>query len=329
MIEMNNCVDIVRPFVEDMSKRPELRYQVIGGTGSAALALTSTLIVPEEGLVIAQPGLHVDRYRKDGNLRDLDLLVLSSQQPVIDAVEAKAHNWIGKGLEISVFGMHPMSALRHRQEHPLRGTAVSWLSDRYVEESGGNITALKKGLYPLAVDVDLATLESFHLQVGNDPVLTPIPHPGTTLLNYLTRSISGLRPKDTEKILGTEDVQGLARTVLAIPGMKEWIFECPGKELVRFAAILHGMRQGIRHQDALVLDKTVAIEPVDPRTVRWAPEFLDKRGDYKPSARMSAVMTAARLKSRGLHFLESREKMGPPFKRGVEHVIQNLLKTNQ
>lgn len=328
---MRNCVDIVRPFVAEMAEQhPDLSYQVIGGTGSAALALAETLVLPRDVLVAAPENLFVPQFRdkKQRNKRDLDLLVLSSHEPTREAVETTARETIHRDLKLSVFGLKSAAALRHAHEHPILPDVFSWVSDRYVEESGGTVTELWKGLYPFAVPVDTETLETWYLQVGKQAVLTPIPHPGATLLNYLTRSVSGIRPKDMEKLLGTKDQQGIAETVLQTPGMKEWLFDGPGKNLVHLARVLHGLRQPYDNQQPLVLTDRISLTPVHPKTLPFDPAFMFATESAELGFGPANHLSVARAKSRVVHAYEKNEKLVAVWQQFVEPLIGKVLHNN-
>lgn len=329
---MRNCVDIVRPFIAEMAEHhPEIEFQVVGGTGSAALALADTFILPADGIVETPSGLNVPQFRdeKRRNKRDLDLLVLTTSATAVEQITAVAGSIIGKDLKKSVFELKPASVLRHQQGHPFVPNMKSFLSDRYVEEVDGQVTELWKGLYPFLVSVDVATLETYHLHVDGDDVLTPIPHPGSTLLNYLTRSISGIRPKDEEKLLGTRDKKGIAEVVLGDPELKQWVLDGPGKNLFYLARVLHGLRQPVDNQKPLRLTDDVSLDPINPRTLPFDSRvfvFATELADLPAGS--ARALRMAQMKSRVVHKGESNKSVVNTWQKFMEGIIGKIIHNN-
>jgi hypothetical protein len=199
------------------------------------------------------------------------------------------------------------------------------LSDRYVEESGGEIRRLQRALFPFAVEVDPESLVTWRLQVGKEALTTPIPHPGATLLNYLTRSVSGLRPKDAGKVIGTPEQPGLAPRILAVPGMKEWLFDGPGRSTLHFAAVLHGLRQPRNDQQPLRLADGVLLTPVHPDTLDHDEAFMYMTPKHTPLEQGGASLQAAKIKARGLHAAERNERIVDLWQRFMENFIGPIL----
>jgi hypothetical protein len=260
---------------------------------------------------IALPGdvdlTTIGQYRPDGNKRDVDILALTTDKASIRSIEQAAKRTIGDELELSVFGMHRLARLRQQQAHPLRTLGRIWLADRYVTEEAGEITALTKALYPFAVDVPLETLETWQLTVGNgDPM--PVPHPGTVILNYLTRSVSGLRPKDAAK------VDALTANVLSkAPELAAWIQDGPGHSQIELARILQTLRRGFGAEPLIVGDK-ITVTPYSLRELARHPGQLEGR---RP-ALAAVARFVSRAKARGLHSIESQRRVVTFFQRYVE-----------
>ena len=236
-----NCVDIVRPFVAELANRGITNVQVMGGVGSVALAHEATIIVPDERRVIAPDKLELPNYR--GNriktLRDLDALVKSTDQAEVDAAQSVGEDVIGKRLQMSFFGFRPMAQFEGDARNPLMASAKRFVGDRYVLEEDGEIIAAKKALFPFAVDIPEETVETWHLSVGeHDPHPTPIPHPATTIANYITRSVSGLRRKDSDKIGRVAD-----NVFAKAPEMRDWLLDGPGRSQIELAQAISSIKR--------------------------------------------------------------------------------------
>ena len=332
MTEFKNCVDIVNPFVETMqTDHANVPYQIVGGTGSAALALAETQILVADGAVVAPADLHVPQFRdkRGRNKRDVDVLVLTTRQDHVEKVKGTLEETVGKKLKKSVFELKPASALRHAQEHPFVPNLRSFLSDRYVEMSGGRVLQQWKGLFPFMIEVDPASLETFHLHIEGNDTVTPIPHPGATLLNYLTRSVSGLRPKDMDKVLGTKDKKGMAEVVFGNPELKEWVLDGPGRNLFYLAQVLHGLRQPLDNQQPLRLAEGVVLRPIDPSTLPYDSRvFMFPTEGQEASVRGATALEIARTKSRVLHCGESKPFLVDNWQRFMETVVARIIHNN-
>ncbi|HYH36563.1 MAG TPA: hypothetical protein VD706_03625, partial [Candidatus Saccharimonadales bacterium] len=215
---VKNCVEIVKPFRDDLERAGLLdEVQFIGGIGSAALADEATVIRPEEGIVVAPEGLHLPSRRDDGNKRDMDVLVLSTDRGRIDEVEGMAEEAVGDQLEISVFGLKDGTHVEKQLRHPVFGWKAlkTFTGDRYVSEFAGE-TFMEKVLFPFAVPIPAESMDSGRLEV--DGVWLPIATPPGALMNYVTRSVSGIRAKDADKL------ERMASNVFGqVPDYVDWV----------------------------------------------------------------------------------------------------------
>lgn len=309
---MKNCVDIIRPFNEAIGGREDV--QLIGGIGSAALTHPETVIVPEEKRVIAPYDLYLPQYRPDGNLRDFDALVLSYKKEKVAEVEELSEEIMGDELELSLFGLKPIVQLARMKLHPYREGLKQFLSDRYVlEEEDAGVEVAVKALFPFSVGMNLETLETWRLYIGErDPFPAPIPHPGTVVLNYLTRSISGLRPKDADKVSTIADA-----LFKQAPDMRDWLMDGPGYEQVELARVL----QKLSRKGSLAVGSTLEITPV-PESLREHSAFM--LSDAAP-ATQAAVLLASYAKARGLRTFESQEKIVTIWQRLGEKRVKKTI----
>jgi len=237
-----NCIDIIAPFRDEMDRHGMPEIQIMGGIGSAALVHPGTEINLEEQSVVTSAdflgdktvqGLLAPIRPEDGTRRDLDMLVLSSYDSDVELVESMAELTVDGTLDNSVFGLHKAAELKEQIANPFGWRAFkTFLSDRY-EWSDGR---MKKSLFPFAVPVDREVFDTWRLEVGDQAF--PITNPATMVLNYLTRSISGLRPKDADK------VDRMARHVFGKePELAEWTVDGPGQSHMELAGILQTLRR--------------------------------------------------------------------------------------
>jgi hypothetical protein len=303
-----NCIDIVRPFVAELDgNTPPL--QIVGGVGSYVLQQEGVEIRPDERLIIAPPGMKRDgigQFRGDGNKRDFDVLVLSTAKAEKKVVEELAEDTIGKDLKLSVFGLHTVAQLRKQPGHSALNLARRWVSDRYVKDEGGLITEAWKALFPYAVRMDLDSLETWHTIIGSEKPI-PCPHPGAVVMNYGTRSVSGLRPKDENK------VHKLARNIFkAEPLILDWIIDGPGSSQVELARILHTAREPEPARELLIGGKL----PILPYRVADLATHAAMMLEDPEEARDAAEIT--RFKASKLHWAESNERLVTLYQRYLE-----------
>lgn len=206
----------------------------MGGVGTSALADPRTIIDAEQKYVIAPVDFFLPVTRPDGNRRDVDVLVKTTDPARIAEVREAVSLTVEPYLEASVFGIRPEHALQRQTRNPFGFAAVkTFLSDRYAL----NDQVIVKSLYPFAVPIDPESLENWKLVVGNDTTEYPIPHPGSTLANYTNRSITGLRPKDAVK------VHAMAANInKQTPEVREWLMDGPGRSQLELSAVLRSLR---------------------------------------------------------------------------------------
>jgi len=165
---------------------PDTRWYVVGGLATAALRHPQTVIHPE-GVIEATR--HADTFvtRPNGTLRDVDILVDDVLAPeIMQHAKRVAEEVVDGRLEVSLFGFD--DAVKHA------GDKLSFLSRRVRDANGQRYHQLG----PVRQPVPSESYEPWKLVLPNKtevPVLHPVGH----LLAYRSRSISGLRPKDTQK----------------------------------------------------------------------------------------------------------------------------------
>lgn len=322
-----NCIEIVAPFSERLHDDHALApVQLMGGIASAALQHEGTTISLKDRTIVTSPGFLEDpatqqalsAMRPNGTLRDMDALVLSSDPMQIAAVEATARQTIGDQLEISVFGLHTVGELYRQIEQPFGVSALkTFLSDRYVGGEGG---LMYKALFPFAATLPEEALETYSLEVGKD--VFPVANPAAAIMNYWTRSISGLRAKDADK------VQQLAGEVFAkAPELVDWIVDGPGQSQMELAAILHTLRFSNSGQAKreLTLGGAPGIR-LRAGSVRALAEHESFMLPNHGSNVQDAVLALAAIKSRGLGVPESNPLVVKLYQRHVERHMGAITK---
>lgn len=313
-----NCIEIIEPFAQKVAEFPEIEVQLIGGVGSAALAHPGLQIDFENKIITAPTDLHLPQFRGDGNKRDLDVLVMSADKHEVAEVEEFAEQVIGDELEISVFGLKEVSQLEVQKKHPFGLSAMkTFLSDRYVTGIGDGTKAYK-ALFPFQVAFSPSAMETWNLQVGE--ATFPIPHPGMSIANYYTRSISGLRPKDAEK------VELMAGNVFAqSPETLKWLTEGDGTPFLDLANILHSLREPEEGGAELSIGGRIVISPENYRELAHNGAFAL---DGVSSRVANATLAIARAKSRALHALEVNPQLVTMWQRFGEQKAGFFIKNN-
>lgn len=314
---MKSCIEISEPYFEALQQRQNDRVQIMGGVGSAALVDPDLYIDDATQTLIPLADIDLPQFRPGGSKRDLDVLVLSTDQDVIDHEEALAKELIGNELDLSFFGLLKTNALHQQASRPVLSTGRTFLADRYVGSTqAGGIVEARKALYPFSVAVDPAAFETWHLQYNG--LAVPIPHPGTSILNYLTRSISGLRTKDAAKVIEiTDNILGKS------PEIKDWIVDGPGQGMLHFARILYTLREPRNNPKPLDVGEHLTITPASAEELEAATNpLLHGLSDRQ----RRAYVAIARLKARTLHKAESNQALVDFFQNRLERRVDGIVK---
>ncbi len=308
-----NSLEVIRPFVDRIQSQPDV--QIMGGLGSAALASPNVAISYDAKEVRVPAGFNLSVLREDKTLRDVDVLVLSSDAARIAEVDVELEETVGAGLERSVFGIRPKEALAAQIENPLGFRAFrTFVSDRY--DLGNN--DLVKALYPFMVPIHPESLETWNLYIGDEQPI-PIPHPGTTIANYTNRSISGIRPKDVSK------VANVAHNVFTkAPELREWLIDGAGASQLELSALV-----------ASLLKDRQAIEGVlkDIELPKYTQAELMEHAAFIPrdltSTRVKQqIIATAAFKAEGLHFFESNKHVVSAWQKYAEKRATAIVKNS-
>ena len=316
------CGPAIDRVVRALQGRADLPpIQIIGGNGSAALSDERTVIDLEAGIIEAPASCDLPRFRPNGTLRDLDALVLSTDRGEIERVTALADEVAAGELAVSMFGLKTEADLARQRAQPLRSAARVFLGDRYItvdRDVRGALVAVDgfKALYPFQAALTLECLETFQLSVGGGEA-APTAHPGATILNYLTRSISGVRAKDLDK------VRAMTENVLTrYPAVREWLLDGPGRHQFELARLLHSVGRHRRQPGGLELGGRIRLSPYTPTELRRHPGFM---AADRGAGTQRAVIALSRLKATALTGFESNPTVVTLWQRHVETRVRRII----
>lgn len=313
-----NSIDIIEPYVNAVTEAHMPPVQLLGGVGSVALTETATTVDTEGRTLYAPADLYLAQYRPEGTLRDIETLVLSADPSDSAAVQACAEQHIGDDLVVETFAVKDASRIEDLVTKPFgMGAVMTFVSDRYTDPLDAD-AGMTKSLFPFEATIDPALLEPWKLHVEGRDVTIPVPPVGTVVLNYLTRSISGARPKDAEKL------QKMAGAIFGkAPDTVEWIIDGPGREQFELARVLHTLREPKRRPRTLTIGDKLELRALDYDALREHPAFLLRDEDETTQLK---ALRLARMKARLLHTAEARLSfLVGPFQKYVEPRIKTIL----
>jgi hypothetical protein len=223
-------------------------------------------------------------------------------------------------LKVSIFGLKTVADLERQRRRPLRSTAMVFLGDRYVttsHDATGEIVRADgyKALYPFRASITADTLATFHLTTGDR--LVPTTHPGATILNYLTRSISGLRAKDAAKLGHLSD-----KVLSRYPDVREWIHDGPGCETLDLARVLHTLREPARNPQTLLLGDHLRIAPYRLAELVDHPGFM---ASHLAGRSQRAVLQMAHVKSRLVGRVEAKPTFVTFWQKHIEDRLRRII----
>lgn len=312
--KQKNTLEIIRPFATEASLRGDV--QIMGGVGMAALLHENVAINEEQKTVWVPDDLFLASEREDGTKRDIDVLVLSSDDDQVHAVDASLALHIGDALERSVFGIRPNQALLEQYAKPLGGRALrTFLSDRY-EAEAVQTGQYVKSLTPFSAPIEEGFLDTWGLYIGQNESPIPIPHPGAAIANYTNRSISGVRPRDAAKIHTATD------TVLAkAPFIEEWLREGPGQSQIELGKLIASLR--LRGEKDLQISDSFSLATYAPEELREHDYFTAK--NERLCVQRKALCVAA-IKSVALHLFENNQGVVKFWRQYGESRTQSIVK---
>ena len=177
---------LVERGVHSIMEDRKVPYNVVGGLGLHAVTNAAKLDWGNR-VVYLPNGVDLPRLRKNGTVRDLDTLVQSTDKTVVKSCRQEITDAIGDKLVVSAFGLNPYEKNR-------RGI-FDFVGDRYVDDEG----RLYWRLGGIETEIPPASLDQWLVKRDGETVCA-ILNPIAQLGAYGCRSITGWRPKDTEKV---------------------------------------------------------------------------------------------------------------------------------
>lgn len=192
----------ILPIVENVLRDrvpKHIPFFVLGGIMTAALRDERTIIDFDEKHVTAPKDVAIPTRRKNGTRRDIDILIADVlAKDIGKGIASDVTEAIDNELDVSVFGLDDHEEVQ--QKSRITRQATEWLSRRTIDENGVH----RYELFPLAQAVESASYEPWILSYNSDSQGVSVLHPVGHALAYRMRSISGVRPKDKQKLADME-----------------------------------------------------------------------------------------------------------------------------
>ncbi len=230
-----NCFDLIEDLDEVMRSELPLNvtYMVLGGIATGALTSYQTEIDFGSKYIYSTYDGSIPVYKPNGSARDIDILI-ADVLPINKAklIKSTVDELIDHRMPVSVFGLDVHNPTITRSSARTLN-AKEWLSKRTIDNNHN----LRLELYPAIVDLNQKILEPWTLVTPKGDKLN-VMHPGAHLLNYATRSISGIRHKDKQKLALA------AKNILSYSEINDELDGGNLTELVSFAVTIDKMRAG-------------------------------------------------------------------------------------
>lgn len=184
-------------------------YACVGGVVTSALLEPSTVIDVEKQRIIVDPGFAVSGVRPDGTIRDIDLIVFTTDKEEVGNYSQQLRRQLA--VAVGEEGVVPeVSAAGYETS---RLDTEPWL--QFVSQ----FVLLDKRVYlklgHVVQEIPRSSQEDTWELVWGDSAFLVL-HPLAHLCSYLTRSVTGVRPKDSK------NVQLLRLRLLTIFPLEEW-----------------------------------------------------------------------------------------------------------
>ena len=192
LIAMHTYTNIydVLPDAHDVFVDHSVQYRMLGGTAIQA-TLQAVSIEPESRIIVPHPGLRLSTTRENGTLRDVDYLVMTTDEQKIKSISSALTKEIGSKAIVSVFGIQPHAQLLQQQ---WKRRILDFTSERSIDDAGNMYYSCN----PVMQQVNPRSYEPWHIQLPNGSIV-PTLSPEALKAAYYIRSIGGLRPRDKKK----------------------------------------------------------------------------------------------------------------------------------
>lgn len=223
--QSENCYDIARGLDRRLRDIGVEKYFVAGGMAAEALRDEDTKFDIENRQIIAGVDLDLPSIRHDGTRRDLDILILTEYKGLLNEAKTEVEKLVKDKLEVSVFGISAHEQYASPRQQLVRNF-TEFLSERTIDSHG----AIRYVLGPIEVVTNPASFEPWQLVLPDGEAMQ-VMHPVGQMLCYAMRSISGIRPKDRDKLSEIADV------LLDVPEFRDAAINGEFKEWMEFIVL--------------------------------------------------------------------------------------------
>lgn len=185
MSETKNVYSILQE--KNFNETAGEHHRVLGGIAAHAILGSKRIDYTSQSIFIPRD-IHLNNYRENGTLRDIDILHIGSQQDLV-AAKKRIEQTLDGRLVSSVFPLIP-EGNRWSLQRLFLTERVLDNQRNYSLRLGRIVTRIPKSTY---------NGWSVHYEDNNDALFQTI-SPVSILGGYTVRSITGIRPKDQEKV---------------------------------------------------------------------------------------------------------------------------------
>lgn len=169
-----------------------VQYRMLGGTALKAMTSMQSVDANTKEIVVDN-NLALSTVRENRTLRDVDYLVLTTNESKISSIKYSLEKELGDKVVTSVFGLNRYEQQVNRS-YPIK--MIDFTSDRLIDNNG----KLYYYCHPAIAAVNAESYEEWRINMGNQKVSIPTLSPEAIRAAYLIRSVGGLRPRDASKI---------------------------------------------------------------------------------------------------------------------------------
>lgn len=166
-------------------------YRVLGGIAAHAI-LNANIIHWEDRIIEVDCEVHLSTRRENDTVRDIDTLIVSSSSQEVNKAKEALTDVVGNDLSVSVFGL--------RKRVKTRKTLIpnmDFVSHRTIDEEGNFYIHLDE--VETALTNDWYDAWEVRRPQDDSPLFQTL-SPVAIEAGYRMRSITGVRPKDKDKL---------------------------------------------------------------------------------------------------------------------------------
>lgn len=245
------------PVVHEVFDDTPFDYAVVGGLVTDALLSDGAVIDAANKSVYIDEETHISTIRPNGTMKDLDMLAFTR-----DTVAVRESLQQMRRALVDQFPLTSISLSGYDTEHADR--APQFVTRTVVE--GDDTLALSLGA--LRQSIPRTDLEESWQLYFRDSTMA-ILHPGAHLMSYKIRSVTGIRPKDREKV---GRLEGVVRESIPEEAMRQFdTWEQFAASIESHYSFLAGIQNPTAHRLLMSLGRAgLGMVERSPRLVAWA-----------------------------------------------------------